>query len=98
MTSKKSTPEPAKTLPKEVLEDIWQNKPHGYFKTNRTKILKNRPWKIKVNAWYRVYYKEDIIEVIASSEYDAKIEAEKQYREKYLRGVKVNAVETSVVF
>lgn len=66
------------------LEDIWHNKPYGWFKANRKKLKGKKKYKVAYRHRTVTYgeYIDDFVEVYAVSESFAKREAEVVVRDK----------------
>jgi hypothetical protein len=58
-------------LTKEEMEDIWQNKPYGYWKQYRDQNKGMKKFKVKLKPYRRDYYEEKEIIVLAKTKESA---------------------------
>jgi hypothetical protein len=56
---------------KEELEDIWQNKPYGYWDSFRKQQKGRKRYKVKLQPFRKDYYEEKEFTVIAKSSDEA---------------------------
>jgi len=58
-------------ITKEEMEDIWHNKPHGYWKRFRDQHKGCKKYKVKLQPFRKDYYEAKEFTVIAKNKDDA---------------------------
>lgn len=70
-------------LTKAEMEDIWQNKPIGYFATLKKRLKDTKKYRLQLEPYTYNYLPKEIFEVRAKTIGDAQFEARSLYREKH---------------
>lgn len=70
-------------LSKEEMEDIWQNKPIGYLKSQMSRLKKLKKYSCVVVPYKYVYGEKDVFVVKVETVYSAELEAIELYKAKY---------------
>jgi len=63
---------------KEEMEDIWQNKPYGYWNQYRKQNKGNKTYKVKFQPYRKDYYEAKEFIVVAKNKDEAYIIAKSQ--------------------
>lgn len=66
-------------LSKSEMEDIWLNKPVGYFQNLKKRLKSTKKYKIRLSPYTRNYLPEETFEVRAKNVEDAKMLARTEY-------------------
>lgn len=70
-------------LTKAEMEDIWYNKPVGYYQDLKKRLKKQKLYSCEVQTFKYVYGEKEHYAVKAESKYGAELEAKSLYRKKY---------------
>lgn len=70
-------------LSKAEMEDIWNNKPVGYWERYKKTLKGTKEYKIKISPYTRNYLPEETFTVRAKNIADAQLEARSMYVTKY---------------
>ena len=70
-------------MTREEMEDIWENKPYGYFKNIVKTRKKLNKYKVRIRPYAYIWYDAEDLEVLAKNINDSYDEAKKIIREKY---------------
>lgn len=70
-------------LSKKDMEDIWHNKPFGYFSSIKKNLKGTKKYRIQVKPYTYNYLPEEIIEVRAKTVHEAQMKARHEYNEKH---------------
>lgn len=70
-------------LTKAEMEDIWHNKPHGYFSSYKKKIKGFKLYRVNLRAVEYIFGPTEEFEVRGSSKLDAEITAKNEYIKKH---------------
>jgi hypothetical protein len=70
-------------LSKTEMEDIWNNKPHGYFSSEKKRLKQYKRYSCSVAPYKNVYGTRETFVVLATSKYDAEFKARDEYMKKH---------------
>jgi hypothetical protein len=70
-------------LTKAEMEDIWQNKPVGYFATLKKSLKGTKKYRLQLEPYTYNYLPKEIIEVRAKTICDAQMLARSEYINKH---------------
>lgn len=80
-------------MTRKEMEDIWENKPHGYFKQHRKNIKKMHRYKVKLKPYVYTWYDTEELEILAKNIDDSYDEAKqiitKKYKDKNIDGFRL---------
>jgi len=88
----------AKTFTREELEDIWLNKPHGYFQSMFKKYKGKKRYLVTIKAYKHVEFDSETFEVWAKSANDAVNQNTYDKQALIKRRNEINAWAENVVF
>ena len=70
-------------LSKQEIEDIWYNKPVGYYQDLKKKLKKQKFYSVELQTYQYSYGVKEAFAVKATNKYEAELAAKELYKKKY---------------